>query len=422
MSTNRPLKGTSTAADDEIPIITDEFAREHSFIKYEAELTAEVFPKLTSFPVRCIYQLLPIPDEPPPPPEYVFIAKPDHKRGQDREEYWKHRLFVSSWNMTWDAGFARRGFLGDEVPIDLAWVLDSEVNVRLVYGDTKHNYDAYAPLYHLLPRQTLDLFGLPYLRRGGWPMLRDEHLLENILPKDFNQRLANAISYHLWPRLNSRAVPSCYSREEPILTLAHNLDYWMPYIDLVAQERALEWGRTEIDEPEQQAAYEEHKDEMPLGITIKTPLYGGPLWIGEDEANDATAKMIELADSHGNLRAIIDAIKSNRIEDDFSDRWSFEREDFERKLYSKRNKVKVTFVQLDETIPVHGQQSEIHESLLWEDFMAFLDEKERRVVVCLRNGVTKLGEIAATLGYANHSPVSKQLQRIRMKAKRLLEV
>ena len=132
--------------------------------------------------------------------------------------------------------------------------------------------------------------------------------------------------------------------------------------------------------------------------------------------------MVQFADERGDLRGILDAIRSHRIEDDFSKRWSFEREDFERKLYSKRSKVKVTFVELDDTISVHGPQSEAHENLLWEDFFTLLDAKEGRIVICLRNGVTKIGDVAGILGYANHSPVSKRLAQIRQNAKSFFEI
>jgi hypothetical protein len=42
--------------------------------------------------------------------------------------------------------------------------------------------------------------------------------------------------------------------------------------------------------------------------------------------------------------------------------------------------------------------------------------------VCLRNGTTKLGDIAASLGYANHSPISKALALIRKKAAKFLNM
>ena len=53
------------------------------------------------------------------------------------------------------------------------------------------------------------------------------------------------------------------------------------------------------------------------------------------------------ADANGRLRAILDAVRSNRVADDFWARWSYAREDFERKLYRKRNKISVRFVELD---------------------------------------------------------------------------
>jgi len=132
--------------------------------------------------------------------------------------------------------------------------------------------------------------------------------------------------------------------------------------------------------------------------------------------------MVNTADSSGKLRAIIDAVQSNRVEDDFSDKWSFAKEDFERKLYRKRSKVKVSFVELDNTLPVHGPESEVHEKLLWEDFLALLKPKERHIVVCLRSGITNLKEISEKLGYANHTPVSKALKKIREKAAKYLEL
>jgi len=142
--------------------------------------------------------------------------------------------------------------------------------------------------------------------------------------------------------------------------------------------------------------------------------------MGEDEAWEATKEIVQLADNKGKLSEIIDAIRSNHIEDDFSKEWSYAKEDFERKIYHKRSKIKVTFVELRDTIPVHGPTSELHENLLWEDFIALLDNKEKHIVICLRNGVSKVGDIANSLGYANHSPISKALSKIRIKAKAYL--
>ena len=139
--------------------------------------------------------------------------------------------------------------------------------------------------------------------------------------------------------------------------------------------------------------------------------------MGEEDAREATSELVDQADHNGKLRGIIEDIRSHRVEEDFSDRWSYAREDFERQLYHKRSKTKISFVELSDTIPVHGPESEVHANLIYEDFMAFLNPKERQIVICLRSGNTKVGDVARELGYANHSPVSKALARIREKAK-----
>ena len=117
------------------------------------------------------------------------------------------------------------------------------------------------------------------------------------------------------------------------------------------------------------------------GARAYRPLKGGHLWIGEDEALEAAHELVDAADEHGALRGIIDAVKSNRIQDDFSSVWSFEREDFERKMHRKRSKVKVVFVEMPDTVPVYSEDTEVHERLLWGDFMTLLDAKERRIAV-----------------------------------------
>ena len=50
----------------------------------------------------------------------------------------------------------------------------------------------------------------------------------------------------------------------------------------------------------------------------------------------------------------------------------------------------------------------MEDNLVFADFLALLDERERQVVVLLRSGYTKVGDVAGILGYKNHSPVSKQ--------------
>jgi len=175
-------------------------------------------------------------------------------------------------------------------------------------------------------------------------------------------------------------------------------------------------GPVKYEHDEQRRLIARIQRTAPPGITVSRPLFGGTVWRGETEAREATGELVEVADAHGHLRGILDAVRSNRVEEDFSGRWSWAREDFERKLYQKRARIKVSFIELRDTVPVIGPTSEVDETLMWQDLLGLLEPRERRVVVLLRSGITKAVDIARELGYANHSPVSKALARIRQKA------
>jgi len=282
-------------------------------------------------------------------------------------------------------------------------------------------YPGYAPLYHLLPLATLRRFDLPALKRTTWPSFHDWRLRRGReLPWDFESRFGAAFAHHVWPLLNPGVPAWSLSNREPIRLLAHNLDFWVPYIDLVARERRSTDERCRPEDEEQTARLQRLQAQAPAEYRVHRPLMGGWVWMGEEEAWEATGRLVDVADQHGGLRGLIEAVRRHRIEDDFSDRWSWAKEDFERKVYRKRSRIKTVFVELGDTIPVIGPESEVHEDLLWEDFLALLDRKGRRIVVCLRSGATRATDIAKELGYANHSPVSKALARIRQKALRYL--
>jgi hypothetical protein len=267
----------------------------------------------------------------------------------------------------------------------------------------------------------LDRFGLPAISRGCFPPSAS-HLTE--LPVDTEERLSRAFAHHVWPLLCSGSKLEAFERDESISLLAHNLDFWIPYANELVHERLKYLRRFPVEklEPAQRRQMSRLKKDVPPGVKVLTPRLGGILWLGRDEAWEATRAIVRLADERGKLQAIFDAIRSHRVVDDFSSRWSYAKEDFERRLYRKRAKTRVTFVELDETIPCHGPEAEVDADLLWEDFFAVLNAKERQIVVCLRSGVTQLGEIAKEIGYANHSPVSKKLAMIRRKAALLLGI
>lgn len=393
--------------------IVEEWDPEEFVYETPSKLNPEMYPSMFNISAVFFFQFTPVPKE-IRTPEFVYIPLP--KKRHTRTE-----IAICDWNLMWEAGHLRpHGVI--QIPRNLKWLTKFEdTNIYLLPG-TPTRYEAYSVLFHLLPQKTIERFGLRPMKHHVWPPgLRNFHVSE-VLPQDFTGRLAKAFAWHVWPLLNNRSKIRAFSKDDPLVILSHNLDYWLPFAYMMAENRLRSCGRVKLDDAEQGKKLKEIRQRMPEGVKAERPRGGGPLWTGEEEAWEALTEVVQEADRHGKLRSIIDAVMSNRIEDDFSPQWSYEREDFERKLYKKRMKVKVSFVQLDETIPVHGRDSEIHEDLLWEDFFALLNKKERSITVCLRNGFTKAGEISKILGYANHSPVSKALKRIREKARRLFDL
>ncbi|ASR49528.1 hypothetical protein B4V02_23990 [Paenibacillus kribbensis] len=386
----------------------------------ESDLTKsanEYSPTLRNISSAFIFQYVLVPDE-AKNPEYVYIPEEYYSKEQTIEL----DGFISQWNMTWEMGQIRNLFHEQDIPKNLSWLKRfREENIYLIPELKKNRFYAYSPLYHLLPARILIAFGLPLLRSGIWPYSQRNWTIERNLPMDFDLRLAKAFAYYVWPLLNSRTKMEYFSEDEPIKVLAHNLDFWLPYVNMVIEERLKQFPRAEIENAKQAKMLKKAENNVPEAISVYRPLIGGQIWEGEEEAWDVLIEVVERADSQGMLRALIDAVKSNRVQDDFSNKWSYEREDFERKLYKKRSKYRVKFVELSDTIPVIGPYSEVDERMFWQDFMTILDHKEKQVVVMLRNGTTNLSEIGKELGYANHSPISKALRKIQKKLQDLEE-
>ena len=372
------------------------------------------FPELSTLSPAFFYPFIPVAKK-PRAPEVVFVPS---SIGSQLEL----TGLLASWNFLWEAGQYRKetytNIQRKESPEITHWIERlQEANVYL-FADNATKYAAYAPLYHLLPKRILDRYKLPALRRPLWPM--SGWWTEELLPADFAQRLSRAFAAHVWKYIDGGSGLASFSEREPLAVLSHNLDFWLPYAISVTEGVMGTFERVEPETDKQKQQLELARKEDFEEVWIERPRKGGTLWMGEEEAAEVTQLIIDEADENGRLRSIIDAVKSHRVSDDFSPRWSYAREDFERKLYSKRSKVRVSFVELKDTLPVHGPASEYTDDLLWEDFAALLDRKERHVVVCLRSGTTKLGDIASELGYANHSAISKALARIRKKAQRFL--
>lgn len=382
--------------------------RDHPFFADPAEVTAETYPSLRNVSVGFILNRVARALE-PAPPEYVTLPLDGGISDAG------HLFAIAKWNLLWEsAQFRRRYFDDDELPAQVAQIADQgDVNVTFV-PRTSTRYYEYSPLYHLLSRSQAERHGLPLVRAGIWPYTANIDQPDRYLPADFAARLSRGWASAVWRHLSPGSPLSAFSQSEPIRLLAHNLDFWIPPVT-AAMEEILR-GFPVVGDDAGQEPVRLNDGSILEGTIASSPRCGGTLWQGESWAAEVVEQVVEAADAGGRLRAILDAVRSNRVEDDFSDRWSYAREDFERKLYHKRNKVRVRFVELTDTIPVQGPETEVEGNLVVGHFLALLDQRERQIVVLLRSGYTKLSEVATVLGYKTHSPVSKYLARIRRQA------
>lgn len=398
--------------DDREPTAAEMLAwRQEDVFLPAADATPEAYPRLTNISAAFMYSGVVRPTH-PASAEYAALPMPRNDT--------KTLVAVAQWNMLWEAAQYRRRFFDvDDLPEPMAAIAElGDVNVTFVPRSATRYFE-YAPLLHLLPARVLKMFGLPTLRGGQWPFLADHSGIDDFLPADFEQRLSRAWAWVVWPHLISGSKMSAFSADDPIKRLAHNLDFWVPAVTTTIQDRLRDFpevnkGKTPGPVPLEDGSV------LPDAVA-GNPRMGGTVWVGEDDAADAVAETVEAADYDGRLRGILDAVRSHRVEDDFSAHWSYAREDFERKLHGKRRKVSVRFVELPDTLPVQGPESEVLGNLVTNDFLALLDARNRQIVVLLNSGVTSRTEIADILGYANHSAVSKRLTQIRKAAARFFD-
>ncbi len=298
--------------------------------------TADMHPRLVNMSAAFMYRAV-VRAETPAPPEYVTVSLPRSMMEDPRTA-----VAVSNWNLLWEAAqYRRRFFDEDDLPAPMCKVADrGDLNVVFV-PRTHSRYYEYAPLFHLLPRAALQRHGLPLVRGGQWPFSTRLVDVDRLLPADFEDRLSRAWAGSMWRHLmpQYRSPISGFTADDPIRLLAHNLDFWLPSVTEVIQETLRDFPEVDNDIVTGPVLLQDGS--VLDGAVAANPRTGGDIWRGEEEAAEMIRSTFEAADADGKLRGILDAVRSNRCDDDFSPQWSGAREDFERKLYNKRSRTKV---------------------------------------------------------------------------------
>lgn len=152
-----------------------------------SDLEPDNYPNLYNFSAAFFVKRLPV-DMAPVLPEYVYVPLPPLVAGLQTEERVRLGGAIAEWNSYWETGRFRADLLAERMPAELSnLAATTGHNIFLMPDDPESRYEAYAPLFHLLPRRVLERFGLPLLRRGCWPYLTTDHAVPNYLPDDFGQ-------------------------------------------------------------------------------------------------------------------------------------------------------------------------------------------------------------------------------------------
>jgi len=155
---------------------------------------------------------------------------------------------------------------------------------------------------------------------------------------------------------------------------------------------------------------------------VRRPLQGGRIWDENslEEREGIIDDAIQGIGTMESVQPVIELLLSRKTQDDFSERTSWIKEDFERAFYSKRAKVKVELIETLDDCPVWASDgNEGYENALFRDVLSFLDRKERKLVIALRMGRT-VSEIATSQGLNGHGSVSRKLKALKAKVGRLL--
>jgi hypothetical protein len=142
------------------------------------ELDDAVYPQLYNLSARFFFRFLPRPAI-PAQPEFLYLPMPRQSaRGSKGRTAFIGVL--AKWNMAWEAAQLRFILFERDLRKFAPRIrLPDAANTYLLPA-TEHRLEAFAPLYLLLPRTTIERFGLPLLRKVTWPqsLLSDAETLQ----------------------------------------------------------------------------------------------------------------------------------------------------------------------------------------------------------------------------------------------------
>lgn len=216
----------------------------------------------------------------------------------------------------------------------------------------------------------------------------------------FLELIIDAYAYLTWPYLGINDYMENYSGYDPVWDIAHNPTFW---IQTMTDLRLI---------PTTEYLYQ-HGIHERMGF------------VADWEMNELLEQTIPVAFERYNLGVVIETAQAIRCPEDYDARNSKAKIDFYRKWYHTRSKHAEISLEAwneerrekynaqDYDIPdaAGDLEREIIAQVDTEQFLAGLKEKDRQILQLRMEGFA-LEEIAARLGYKNHSGVLKRINKI----------
>lgn len=285
------------------------------------------------------------------PLELVFFPEPENKR----LELVAH---VQDWNSSQRAGFLRSSETMDGLRAHVPG-LEERRNPNMIlvptYGETS---ELDVMLASLLPDALLEHYELERRRPSlGLLMLGG-------LKSTYGTEARSAFTQHIWSYLAPRARlhEGAFSPNSSLRLLAGDTRFWAHRLYRLALDRRDEYFEPTTHEDEgwkpidqlRQAILAKIPEEDRHLFKVERPLMGGTIWdvFDANEREDALQAAVDGDGVMESLEPVIELLHQSRAHEDFSDRHSWIKEDFERSFYSKRSRLKVHLVETVDDAPI----------------------------------------------------------------------
>jgi len=336
-------------------------------------------------------------------------------------------MALVEWNRNFRGGFARPGESLDTLEKFIPG-LPKLTNPNVFIAPTVDGFsELHAMLASVVPESILKKYGIEKIQAMFWlwPIFRDD-----VRSSAYAAAAENAFHEFIWQKLarKKRLKKLHFADNSSLRLLAGDTRFWMNRLYRVAIDRS-EWFEEahndkwdSLEKLEAAARQQLPADEQDKFL-VRRPLMGGELWDPEDpdECDQVVEEMLDGGGVMDSLHPVIDILHSHRTHEDFSDRYSWVKEDFERSFYSKRSKVKVSLVETVDDLPAwEATEPDGYGEILFRDLMCFVDPKDRHIVLALRQGKT-VTEIARDNGLNGHAAISRRVKQIRAQLREILQ-